>query len=161
MQIAGKWGSVTPYRIEIVEGDDVQADGGLSAQDSFTKINGGEGVTIGENCHVASFCEINAGAGTVHFGAHSGCASHTVICGGMTDMSMLMTTPQDGNIAKRMVTTIGEYVLIFAGAIICPGVTLGDRCVVAAGAVVTEDVPAGVIVAGVPAKQIGVRTVTK
>lgn len=129
--------------------------------DSFTKINGGEGVTIGENCHISSFCEINAGAGTVIFGAHSGCSSHVVICGGMTDIAMLATTPQDGNVAKRMVTTIGSYVCIFAGAIILPGVTLGDKCIIAAGAVVTKDVPRRAVIAGVPGKIVGYRSITK
>lgn len=125
--------------------------------DSFCKIAGGDGVTLGDNVHIASHCEINAGSGTVIMGRGSGCASHTVICGGMTDMSQLMTTPQDGNIAKRMVTTIGEFVLIFAGAIILPGCTIGDGAVVAAGAVVTKDVAPFAIVAGVPARVIGVR----
>lgn len=125
--------------------------------DSFTKVNGGEGVTIGENCHISSFCEINAGAGTVIFGAHSGCASHTVICGGMTDISMLATTPQDGNIARRLVTTIGQYVVIFAHAVVLPGVTIGDGAVIAAGAVVTKDVEPFAIVAGVPARVVGMR----
>jgi acetyltransferase-like isoleucine patch superfamily enzyme len=35
------------------------------------------------------------------------------------------------------------------------GVTIGDRAVVAASAVVTEDVPTGSVVAGVPAKVVG------
>lgn len=41
-----------------------------------------------------------------------------------------------------------------AGAIILPGVTVGENAVVAAGAVVTQDVPANTVVAGVPAKII-------
>ena len=43
---------------------------------------------------------------------------------------------------------------IGAGAIILPGVTVGENSVVAAGAVVTKDVPANTVVAGVPAKII-------
>jgi acetyltransferase-like isoleucine patch superfamily enzyme len=73
---------------------------------------------------------------------------------------MLATTPQDGNVAKRMVTTIGEYVVIFAGAVVLPGVTIHDKAVVAAGAVVTKDVPRRAIVAGVPAKIVGYRSIT-
>ena len=38
--------------------------------------------------------------------------------------------------------------------IVCPGVTIGDDTVVGAGAVVTRDLPAGVVAAGVPAKPI-------
>jgi acetyltransferase-like isoleucine patch superfamily enzyme len=38
-----------------------------------------------------------------------------------------------------------------------PGVTIGDGAVVAAGAVVTKDVPARMIVGGVPAKEIAPR----
>lgn len=48
--------------------------------------------------------------------------------------------------------TIGSNVWIGANATVCPGVTIGDDAVVAAGAVVTKDVPAGTIVAGVPAR---------
>lgn len=47
--------------------------------------------------------------------------------------------------------TIGKDCWIGANAIILPGVTIGDLCVVAAGSVVTKDVPSGVLVAGNPA----------
>ncbi len=46
---------------------------------------------------------------------------------------------------------IGDNCWIGAGAIILPGVTIGDGSVVAAGAVVNKDVPPHVMVAGVPA----------
>lgn len=43
---------------------------------------------------------------------------------------------------------------IGAGAIILPGVTVGENAIVAAGAVVTKDVPDNAVVAGVPAKML-------
>lgn len=119
--------------------------------DAFCKIEGGLGVTIGENVHIASFCHINAGGGEVDIGDHTGIASHVVICGGMTDIGRLAITPQDGGRAIRMRTVIGEYVLIFSGAIILPGVTIGDGSVIAAGSLVCRDVPPGQIWRGNPA----------
>jgi acetyltransferase-like isoleucine patch superfamily enzyme len=50
--------------------------------------------------------------------------------------------------------TIGEYAKVFGGAMILPGVTIGAQAIVAAGAVVTKDVPANTVVAGVPARVI-------
>lgn len=52
---------------------------------------------------------------------------------------------------------IGNDVWIGARCIILPGVTIGDGAVVAAGAVVTKDVPPNAIVGGVPARIIGQR----
>ncbi len=57
---------------------------------------------------------------------------------------------------RNLGVTIGNDVWIASAATILPGVTIGDRAVVAAGAVVTKDVPAGTLVAGVPAKVIKV-----
>jgi maltose O-acetyltransferase len=50
--------------------------------------------------------------------------------------------------------SIGDDVWLGGGAIVLPGVTIGDRSVVGAGSVVTRDVPADVVVAGNPARVI-------
>jgi acetyltransferase-like isoleucine patch superfamily enzyme len=49
---------------------------------------------------------------------------------------------------------IGDDVWIGANAVILPGVTIGRHVVVAAGAVVTQDVPDSCVVAGIPAKVV-------
>jgi len=51
-------------------------------------------------------------------------------------------------------TVIGSYCFIGCGSIIMPNVTIGDHAIVAAGSVVTKDVPSNCIVAGNPAKVI-------
>lgn len=48
--------------------------------------------------------------------------------------------------------TVADNVWLGGGAIVCPGVTIGEDTVVGAGAVVTRDLPAGVVAAGVPAR---------
>lgn len=50
--------------------------------------------------------------------------------------------------------TIGDDVWIGGGVIICPGVTIADRAVIAAGSVVTQDVNSDAVYAGNPAKLV-------
>ena len=56
------------------------------------------------------------------------------------------------NIAHPII--VGDFAWIGAGAIIMPGVTIGERAVVGAGSIVTKDVPAHMVVAGNPARVI-------
>jgi len=49
---------------------------------------------------------------------------------------------------------IADNVWLGGGVIVCPGVTIGQDTVVGAGAVVTKDLPAGVVAAGVPARVV-------
>ncbi len=56
--------------------------------------------------------------------------------------------------AQTLPVLIGDDVYIGAGSLILPGVSLGNGCLIGAGSVVTKDVPAGVVAAGVPARMI-------
>ena len=49
---------------------------------------------------------------------------------------------------------IGNNVWIAAGAIICPGVTIGDNTVIGAGSVVTRAIPSNVFACGVPCRVV-------
>lgn len=50
--------------------------------------------------------------------------------------------------------TVGNNVWFGAGVLVCPGVRIGDDCVIGAGSVVTRDIPAGAIAAGNPCRVI-------
>lgn len=130
--------------------------------DARVRLEGGQGLFIGERVHVGSGSCLNVGGGELRFGAHSGCSVNVVIATGMPDFSYLHISaaePDDLCHVIKNTTVIGEYVVIFAGAVICPGVEIGDGAVVAAGAVVTRNVEPWTVVAGCPAKVIGKREV--
>ncbi len=64
------------------------------------------------------------------------------------------TAPRGHRGHKKAPVVIKDGVWICSGAVINPGVTIGEDAVVAAGAVVTKDVEARTVVAGVPARFI-------
>ncbi len=127
---------------------------------------------LGKRSVVESYCCINNAVGDVIIGDHSRIGIHCTVIGPVCIGShvnlaqgivVTALNHQFADKTKRIdeqgITTkpvvIGDDVWIGANAVILPGVTIGQHCVVAAGAVVTKDVPNNAIVAGVPAKIIG------
>ena len=83
-----------------------------------------------------------------------------VICVSSPNNSELLNDPgfKERHV-KSLPVLIDDDTWIGAGAIIFPGVRIGRRCIVGAGAVVIRDVPDEAIVAGSPANRIGVSIV--
>lgn len=129
------------------------------------------GCRVGARTRIAAFVEIQKGA---VIGERCKISSHSFICEGVhiedevfighgvmfiNDRYPRATTPTGepksdrdwelGKIRIKRGASIGSNASILAG------VTIGERALIAAGAVVTADVPPGVIVAGVPANIIG------
>lgn len=107
---------------------------------------------IGEGTWIGAFCVVD-GSGGLTIGR--GC---DVSCGAQIYTHSTVRRCVSGrryNEIDRAPVVIGDYVFLGANAVVMMGVTIGDRAVVAAGAVVTADVPEGAVVGGVPAKVIG------
>ena len=60
-------------------------------------------------------------------------------------------TDRNKGLEKALPITVGDNCWFGANVSVMPGVTIGSGCVIAAGSVVTEDVPDDSMVAGVPA----------
>lgn len=107
-------------------------------------------ISIGEDTSVGDRSLLD-GRAKLSIGSHTSIASQVMIFNSQHDINDEWFSPVDGPVH------IGNYVFVGPRAIILPGVTIGEGSVVAAGAVVTKDVPEGVIVGGVPAVKIGER----
>lgn len=131
------------------------------------------GCTIGDGTKVGTFVEIQKNSA---IGSRCKISSHTFICEGVTiedevfvGHGVMFTndrepraTAGDGKLQteadwKVIPTLVKRRASIGSGAVILCGVTIGEGAMVGAGAVVTRDVPAGVTVAGVPARVLARR----
>lgn len=112
------------------------------------------GVTIGDDSGIGKDCELH---GVVHIGNHVMMAAECVFYtrnheASRTDIPM----SQQGETEMNPIF-VGDDVWLGRRVMVMPGVHIGNGCIVAAGAVVTKDLPPYTIAGGVPAKIIGSR----
>lgn len=93
---------------------------------------------------------------SVTIGAHALIAPNVFITDHTHNTAAGIRLDRQGNTSAPVV--VGDDAWIGAGAVVLPGVTIGAGAIVGAGAVVTKNVPPNAIVAGVPAKIIGMRS---
>lgn len=72
----------------------------------------------------------------------------------LTPIHPVEPAPRRDKLEAARPITIGNNVWLGGGVIVCPGVTIGEDTVVGAGAVVTRDLPAGVVAVGNPARVV-------
>lgn len=125
--------------------------------DSFVKLECGGGMAIGDFVHVASFCHLGIGGGLVVLEENTSCGSGTRIISGsnLPGRGHGCSAIEPGAVFSRSYVHVRRNAVLYAGATVLPGVTVGENAVVAAGAVVRCDIPAYEKWAGVPAKKVG------
>ena len=129
-------------------------------KNSYLDINNKFSVGIGSDIRVFDNATLKIGSGYLNGFVQIVCAKNIQIGEDVAiarDVIIRDTDAHkidDGKHEERKEVVIGNHVWIGTRAIIMKGVHIGDGAVIAAGAIVTKDVPPNSIVAGIPAKVI-------
>lgn len=128
----------------------------LTAWDEFRGERFQPSIEIGEDCHFGAWNHITA-VNRIVIGR--GCLTGKWVtitdnAHGDSDMESLSVPPAKRKLFSKGAVVIGDNVWMGDKVTILPGVTIGDGAVIAANAVVTRDVPAYSVAAGVPARII-------
>lgn len=110
----------------------------------------GRNTTIKENTFVNINCYFMDGA-KIKIGKNCFIGPY---CGFYTANHPLDPDKRNKGLEQALPITIKDNCWLGANVSVMPGITIGENCVIAAGAVVTKDVPDNCLVAGVPAKVI-------
>lgn len=115
-------------------------------------------IIIGDNTYIGEYNNIRAAAGTIMIGNNCLISQHVTIVSSNHGLSRNFLIRKQPWCSKVNTVTIDDDVWIGANSVILPGVHLCTGAVVAAGSVVTKDVPAYGIVCGNPARLLKYRT---
>ncbi len=124
---------------------------------------------LGEDCYIEPPFYANFGGAHVHLGDHVYCnfavtmvddthiyiGDHTMIAPNVTIATAghpVLPELRVHEYQYNLPVHIGKACWIGAGAVILPGVTIGDNTVIGAGSVVTKDIPANVVALGNPCR---------
>lgn len=123
-------------------------DRGVTIYDSTTVVGD---VAIGRGTWIGPFCSLD-GSGGLTIGEYCSISAGCQLLTHDTARWALSGGRQPYEYAP---TSIGNHCFLGTHVVVTRGVAIGDRCLVAAGAVVTHDADAGSILAGIPARKIG------
>ena len=129
-------------------------------EDSILTVNGDFSIFAGSDIMIQKGAKLSFGSGYLNSNVQIICAEKIEIGEGVAIARDVIIRDTDAhNIVnekhvKIKPIKIGNHVWIGTRAIIMKGVTIGDGAIIAAGAIVTKDVPPKCVVAGVPAKII-------
>lgn len=107
----------------------------------------GTGIILGENVFMNYDC-IMLDGGYIRIGKHTLIGPHCQFYTPQHPMDYVERR-EEKEIAYPI--TIGEDCWLGGNVVVCPGVTIGNRCIIAAGSVVTKDIPDDSLAAGIPA----------
>lgn len=107
----------------------------------------GTGIILGENVFMNYDC-IMLDGGYIRIGKHTLIGPH---CQFYTPQHPMDYVERREEKETAYPITIGEDCWLGGNVVVCPGVTIGNRCIIAAGSVVTKDIPDDSLAAGVPA----------
>ena len=113
----------------------------------------GEGIRLGPRCWIGVGGVLASGQGGLTLGEGVLIGPGATLVTGDHDFSRHDLASIDQDYVGSPIV-VGDNVWIGAGATVVGGVTIGDRAVIAAGAVVTRDVAGGEVVGGVPARPL-------